>query len=65
MLIPHENVKDLSEIPDTVKAALRIEPVRWIEEALRFALERMPEALPEPVIPAADNDAGTGTARAH
>tara|TARA_R110001599_G_scaffold252633_6_gene452728 strand:- start:10653 stop:13052 length:2400 start_codon:yes stop_codon:yes gene_type:complete len=65
VLIPHENVKDLSEIPDTVKAALRIEPVRWIEDALRIALERMPVALPEDVIPATDKDAETGAVRAH
>ena len=43
VLIPHENVKDLADIPDNVKAELQIEPVRWIEDVLRLALERMPE----------------------
>jgi ATP-dependent Lon protease len=43
VLIPHENVKDLADIPANVKAELRIEPVRWIEDVLRHALERMPE----------------------
>jgi ATP-dependent Lon protease len=44
VLIPQENLKDLADIPDNIKAKLNIEPVRWIEEVLRFALERMPEA---------------------
>ena len=43
VLIPQENVKDLADIPANVKAELRIEPVRWIEDVLRHALERMPE----------------------
>ncbi len=43
VLIPQENVKDLADIPANVKAELRIEPVRWIEDVLRYALERMPE----------------------
>ena len=47
VLIPHENVKDLAEIPDKVKGAVDIVPVRWIEEVLELALERMPEPLPE------------------
>lgn len=44
VLIPQENVKDLADIPANVKAELRIEPVRWIEDVLRQALERMPES---------------------
>jgi ATP-dependent Lon protease len=43
VLIPHENVKDLADIPQNVKDELRIEPVRWIEDVLRHALERLPE----------------------
>ena len=46
-LIPQENVKDLTEIPDNVKNALEIIPVKWIDQVLEHALERMPEALPE------------------
>ena len=49
VLIPHENVKDLAEIPDSVKNSLEIVPVRWIDQVLERALERLPEALPEPV----------------
>jgi ATP-dependent Lon protease len=46
-LIPEENVKDLAEIPDTIKNRIEIQPVRWIDKVLEFALERMPEPLPE------------------
>ena len=45
VVIPHENVKDLADIPDNIKGQLSIEPVRWIEEVLKHALERMPEPL--------------------
>jgi ATP-dependent Lon protease len=44
VVIPQENVKDLAEIPDNIKSKLNIEPVRWIDEVLKHALERMPEA---------------------
>jgi ATP-dependent Lon protease len=49
VLIPEENVKDLSEIPDNVKNSIEIIPVRWIDKVLEKALERKPEALPEEV----------------
>jgi ATP-dependent Lon protease len=47
VLIPEDNVKDLAEIPDNVKNAIEIVPVRWIDKVLELALERKPEALPE------------------
>ncbi|MFA5081278.1 MAG: endopeptidase La [Hydrogenophilaceae bacterium] len=47
VLIPQDNVKDLVEIPDNIKNKLDIQPVKWIEEVLEFALERKPEPLPE------------------
>ncbi|MCG1039339.1 MULTISPECIES: endopeptidase La [Burkholderiaceae] len=47
VLVPEENVKDLAEIPDTVKNSIEIVPVRWIDKVLELALERMPDALPE------------------
>jgi ATP-dependent Lon protease len=49
VLIPEENVKDLTEIPDNVKNSIEIIPVRWIDKVLEKALERKPEALPEEV----------------
>jgi len=42
VLIPHENRKDLEEIPENVLADLNVHPVRWIEEVLEIALERNP-----------------------
>jgi ATP-dependent Lon protease len=47
VLIPEENVKDLTEIPDNVKNAIEIVPVRWIDKVLELALERAPSPLPE------------------
>ena len=46
VLIPEENVKDLAEIPDNVKNAIEIVPVRWIDKVLELALERSPTPLP-------------------
>ena len=43
VVIPAENEKDLKEIPDNVKSKLQIHPVKWIEEVLQVALEKMPE----------------------
>ena len=47
-LIPEENVKDLAEIPDTIKDKIEILPVKWIDKVLELALERMPQPLPDP-----------------
>ncbi|HTJ94627.1 MAG TPA: endopeptidase La, partial [Pararobbsia sp.] len=67
VLIPEENVKDLAEIPDNVKNAMEIVPVRWIDKVLELALERVPEPLPEEeakeeakATPVGEADAGTG-----
>ncbi|MBS1188648.1 MAG: ATP-dependent proteinase, Serine peptidase family [Rhodocyclaceae bacterium] len=46
-LIPDENVKDLTEIPDNIKNKIEIVPVKWIDQVLERALERTPQALPE------------------
>ena len=45
VLIPEENAKDLQEIPDNVKNGLEIIPVKWIDQVLKVALERMPVPL--------------------
>ncbi len=45
VLIPHENERDLADIPKTIVEALNIKPVRWIDEVLEVALTRMPEPL--------------------
>jgi ATP-dependent Lon protease len=43
VLIPSENVKDLTEIPDNIKGNLEIKPVKWIDEVLQVALRDMPQ----------------------
>ncbi len=48
VVIPKENEKDLTEIPDNIKSPLKIHCVETIDEVLRIALEHMPQALPEP-----------------
>jgi len=69
VLIPEENVKDLVEMPDTVKNKLEIHPVKWIEQVLEMALERKPEPLPETVAanvpPPVISEAGTLSAIKH
>jgi ATP-dependent Lon protease len=45
VLIPEENVKDLAEIPENVKNGMEIIPVKWIDQVLQAALERVPVAL--------------------
>ena len=44
-MIPEQNEKDLSEIPDNIKEQLDIRPVRWIDEVLEIALTEMPTPL--------------------
>ncbi|MBL8434775.1 MAG: endopeptidase La [Zoogloea sp.] len=63
-LIPQENVKDLAEIPDNVKNELEIIPVKWIDEVLEHALERMPEPLPDVAQPAQAEVAAVAPAEA-
>lgn len=45
VLIPHENEKDLAEIPENVKQNLTIKPVKWIDEVLAVALQYLPGPL--------------------
>ncbi len=62
VLIPHENVKDLTEIPDDVQRALEIHPVRWIDQVLDLALEHKPLPLPvkDEAAPVASKPAAPG-----
>jgi ATP-dependent Lon protease len=45
VIIPKENERDLKEVPDNIKEDLNIRAVKWIDEVLDMALERMPEPL--------------------
>jgi ATP-dependent Lon protease len=55
VIIPADNEKDLADIPDNVKNGMRIVPVKTVEDVLKVALVRMPEAIdwvePETVVP--------------
>jgi ATP-dependent Lon protease len=72
VMIPKENVRDLPEIPDSVKNGLEIVPVSSVSEVLERALLRMPEpiewtpiedAVPPPVRPG--DGAGENEVTAH
>ena len=69
VLIPEENVKDLTDIPDNVKNSIEIQPVRWIDKVLELALVRKPEPLPEeetkPAPEAAKTDDGKAQEMVH
>jgi len=43
VIIPKENERDLKEIPENVKENLSIYPIKWMDEVLEIALERMPK----------------------
>ncbi len=45
VLIPEENAKDLTEIPDNVKEGLTIIPVAHVREVLAQVLVRQPEPM--------------------
>ncbi len=70
-LIPEENVKDLADIPENIRNALEIIPVKWIDQVLKYALEREPEPLPpkpeggEPPVASADSGESERSVRAH
>jgi ATP-dependent Lon protease len=52
VIIPKENERDLKEIPESVKARLEIIPVKWMDEVLEVALERLPHPLEPAAAPA-------------
>jgi ATP-dependent Lon protease len=45
VMIPHENERDLVEIPKNIKQHLDIRPVRWIDEVLEYALAETPRPI--------------------
>ncbi len=47
VIIPHDNLKDLKEIPDNIKEDIEIIPAKWIDEVLQVALQYMPKPLQE------------------
>lgn len=45
VIIPHDNERDLKEIPENIKQDMIIRPVKWIDEVLEIALSRKPIPL--------------------
>ena len=45
VLIPQDNAKDLAEVPDNVKNALKIIPVSSVDEVLKHALTEQPKKI--------------------
>ena len=60
VVIPHENERDLQEVPDNIKENLDIRPVKWIDEVLAIALERLPEPLDDDAYLAGPEGIGQG-----
>ena len=59
VLIPHENERDLAEIPDNIKGGLEIKPVQWIDQVWDIALSELP--VPLVVVDAKEGQAEKGT----
>jgi ATP-dependent Lon protease len=49
VLIPHENLKDLEEVPDEITNGLEILPMKHVDEVLRNALCRFPDSVQDPL----------------
>jgi ATP-dependent Lon protease len=45
VLIPEENVKDLADIPDSVKSGMELVPVTMMDDVMKHALVRQPEPI--------------------
>ncbi len=66
VLIPEENEKDLTEIPQRIKKDLEILPVKWIDEVLDVALVNVPAGSGEgEPVSGEKGESGRSAARAH
>lgn len=45
VIIPHENERDLADIPANILQEIDVKPVKWIDEVLEIALVDSPKAL--------------------
>jgi ATP-dependent Lon protease len=45
VMIPEDNVKDLADIPDSVKSGMELVPVARMDDVLKHALVRLPVAI--------------------
>ncbi|MEQ8433342.1 MAG: endopeptidase La [Oceanicaulis sp.] len=70
VLIPQENVKDLEDVPENVKAGLEIIPVETVDEVLKHALAGKVEPIEwteadDAALAALPGESATGEVRAH
>ena len=70
IIIPHDNEKDLADIPENILQEVTIKPVRWIDEVLEIALKELPTCLEDSenadgITKAADANAAEGETRRH
>lgn len=65
VIIPHENERDLKEIPDAIKDALEIHPVKWIDQVLEIALAYQPQPLPQEEASGREESSDESRANAH
>jgi len=49
VIIPKENERNLEDIPKNIKQDLKVIAVKWIDEVIDIALERLPEPISKPV----------------
>ncbi|MEZ5594625.1 MAG: endopeptidase La [Gammaproteobacteria bacterium] len=47
VIIPEDNSKDLVDIPKNILSKLDVRPVKWIDEVLQIALQRIPTPVEE------------------
>lgn len=70
IIIPHDNEKDLADIPENILQEVTIKPVRWIDEVLEIALKELPTCLEDSenadgITKAADANEAEGETRRH
>jgi ATP-dependent Lon protease len=69
VVIPEENVKDLTEIGDELKSKLEIVPASRMDDVLKVALQRLPQAIAAeeetPAVPPVEDGAATSRITAH
>ena len=58
VLIPAENERELSEVPENIRNNLEVKTVSWIDEVLELALTEMPTPLESTDPPIAASDGG-------
>jgi ATP-dependent Lon protease len=51
-VLPSDNEKDIPDIPEAIRKQMKLHFVETMDDVLKVALERLPEALPLPAAPA-------------